>query len=122
MSRAAFFESAFRKAQEALGLHHYHVTLEAYPDGEEPGNYAEILVDAANCIATVTWSPSLCSTEALASSVAVHECIHLLLADLKHAIKGRRKKGARVEEERVARRLEPIVTRGLFDFSAFPES
>lgn len=103
------FEDAFRKAQNALGLNHYHVYFRDYADNKE-GNYAEIEVDPEACIAVVELDRARCIADGVEESSAVHECCHLLLADFKQAL-DQNPRAARAEEERLVRRLEPILVR-----------
>ena len=104
------FSEAFEAAQHALGLRHYHVTLRSDASAE---NYAECEAEAEDCIATIRFNPAKCQSDDVIESTATHEALHLLLRDLAHAIECN-PKAARVEEERVVRRLESIVTRGIF--------
>lgn len=106
------FENAFHIAKDALGLSHYHVEFRDYSDNKD-GNYAEIEVDPENCVAVVEVDRARCKADGVSESAAVHECVHLLLADLKHAIE-QNPRSARMEEERIARRLEPVLARLLY--------
>ena len=103
------FEDAFRKTQDALGLNHYHVYFREYAENKD-GNYAEIEVDPEACVAVVEIDRARCIADGVEESSAVHECCHLLLADLKHAL-DQNPRAARSEEERLVRRLEPILVR-----------
>jgi len=103
------FRDAFLTAQVAMGLTHYHVTFRERQDG----NYATTEADPENCIATVYHDPERCRTDNAIEATAAHECLHLALADLIHALEGNSRL-AQVEEERVVRRLENIATRGIF--------
>jgi hypothetical protein len=104
------FETTFLDAQRKLGLAHYSVT---FCDVALPGLYAEIDADPGDCIATVRYDSASCSGDDATEDTAIHEAIHLLLADFKHAMEGRSRAAQRVEEERVVRRVEAIVMRGL---------
>lgn len=101
------FEDAFRKVQDAFGLRHYHVYFRDCSDGKE-GNYAEIDIDPENCVAVVEVDRARCHADGVSASAGAHECGHLLLADLKHAWETN-PKAARAEEERLVRRLEPLL-------------
>lgn len=104
------FAEAFDRAQSALGLAHYHVTLS--PDAG-PENYADIDAEAEDCIATIRYNPARCHSDEVTESTATHEALHLLLRDLVHAIESN-PRAARIEEERVVRRLESLVTKSIF--------
>lgn len=101
------FEAAFRLAQEALGLHHYHICFREYAENKD-GNYAEIETDPEECVATVWIDRARCKADGVTESAAIHEVCHLLIADFKHALESN-PKAARAEEERFARRLEPVL-------------
>jgi hypothetical protein len=103
------FEEHFRNAQQQLGLTHYHVS---FVEGPLDGLYADMDADPEDCVATVRYDLLLNSKDGATEASAVHEVIHLLLADLKYALESS-PKATRVEEERVARRLEAVVVRGL---------
>jgi hypothetical protein len=103
------FPDAFLTAQVAMGLTHYHVTFRERQDG----NYATTEADPENCIATVNYDPERCRVDGVTKATAAHECLHLALADLIHAHEGNSRL-AGVEEERAVRRLEAIVTKGIF--------
>jgi hypothetical protein len=103
------FQAAFLKAREAMGLTHYHVTFKEAKDG----NYATIDADPENCIATVTFDRERCDLEGCNQSTAVHEALHLALADLLHAIENT-PKAEQIEQERLVRRLDELLTRAIF--------
>lgn len=103
------FEIAFRRAQTALGLGHYDVKFAADPG---QGNYATIDADAASCTAVARLDLDLCAKDGVTESVAVHECLHLMLADFRHAVQISSEAGDWLEEQTV-RKLEGIVFRGL---------
>lgn len=104
------FSEAFSAAQAALGLSHYHVTLRSDASAE---NYAECEAEAEDCLAVIRFNPAKCDADGVIESTATHEALHLLLRDLVHAIECN-PKAARIEEERAVRRLEALVTRGIF--------
>ena len=104
------FDLAFSTAREALGLMHYHVTIR---EGDLAGLYAEISPDPENGVATVRWDRARCEADDVVQATAVHEALHLLLADLVHAAE-RSPATLAIEEERAVRRLEVWVDRGLF--------
>ena len=104
------FQEAFSTAQRALGLTHYHVTFRGDP---ESGNYADCDAESEDCIAVVRFDDARCRADGVIQSAATHEALHLLLRDLVHAVE-RSPQSARAEEERVVRRLEAIVTAGIF--------
>ena len=106
------FPEAFHAAQSALGLTHYHATIR--PDALAE-NYAECDAEAEDCIAVIRYNVERCTTPEVAKSAAIHEALHLLLRDLVHAIECH-PKSARVEEERVVRRLETIVAKSVFEY------
>lgn len=109
MTRTLFvdvFQSTFLDVQRRLGLTHYCITFVDLP---LPDIYADIYVEAEDCIATVRYDSERCSKDGVTEATAIHEVLHLLLADFKAATKS----SARVEEERIVRRLEPIVIRGI---------
>ena len=109
MSDLATFRAAFHLARTALGLAHYDVSI-----GESDlHHYAEIDIEPDDCVAQVLVNVEKCAAANNTESTAVHECLHLLLADLQEAW-GTNPKAALVEEERVVRRLEPLVYRALF--------
>lgn len=104
------FEAWFRKAQQQLGLQHYAVAFAELPADHE--NYADCDADAMNCTALVRWNPVRCRADDVVAATAAHEAAHLLLADLLHAsLQSPTTVG--LEEERVARRLEPLLCRAL---------
>lgn len=103
------FESAFESAQVALGLSHYDVKFKPDPDA---GNYANADIDAASCTAVVRVDAALCERDGQIAQVAVHEVLHLLIADLRHAIGISREAGDWVEEQTV-RKIEAAVFKGL---------
>jgi hypothetical protein len=103
------FEGHFRRAQEALGLSHYDVKFSTDPG---VGNYACIEPDPGSCTAIVRVDPDLCDRENQTAEVAVHEALHLLIADLRHAIAISPETGDWVEEQTV-RKLEWAVFKGL---------
>lgn len=103
------FERIFRAAQEALGLHHYHVEFEALDLGTE---VADIAPDPVRCFAYCRYHPEALEKAGRTESVAVHEACHLLLADLVHAC-GMGERPAAIEEERTVMRLEALVRRAL---------
>ena len=104
------FQDAFSTVQKALGLTHYHVTFRGDPD---TGNYADCDAESEDCIAVVRFDDARCRQDNVIESAATHEALHLLLRDLVHAVE-RSPQSARAEEERVVRRLEDIVTAGIF--------
>lgn len=106
---ASAFEDAFRNTQNALGLNHYHVYFREYAENKD-GNYAEIEADPESCVAVVYMDSAKCAADSVDESAGVHECCHLLLADFKHACE-QNPRMARTEEERLVRRLEPILVR-----------
>lgn len=107
------FQSTFIDAQKDLGLIHYHVT---FTDSPSPGLYAEIDIEPEDCIATVRYDAALCAGDGASEATAIHEVIHLLLADVMHAAKA----SSRTEEERCVRRLEAIVVAGLAAMKSSP--
>jgi hypothetical protein len=104
------FPEAFETVQRALGMAHYHVTFRGDPDS---GNYADCDAESEDCIAVVRFDDARCRQDNVIESAATHEALHLLLRDLVHAVE-RSPQSARAEEERVVRRLEGIVTAGIF--------
>jgi hypothetical protein len=104
------FITAFEIAQKALGLTHYHVAFRPDPDS---GNYADCDAESEDCTAIVRFDAERCRADCVIESAATHEALHLLLRDLVHAVE-RTPQSARAEEERAVRRLEAIVTRGIF--------
>lgn len=102
------FIDAFRKAQLELGLVHYAVHFEEC----EIEHLAEIQTQAEDCVAKVRYNQKMMDEHKVVETTAVHECIHLLLADFEYALE-ENPKGAQLENERVVRRLEPILARGL---------
>lgn len=103
------FIEAFRRAQEAMGLVHYHVHFEQSPKLE---SLADISTGAEDCVAKVRYNQAMMEEHGVVASTAVHECLHLLLADFEHALEDN-PRGAQIENERVVRRLEPLVARAL---------
>ena len=103
------FEKAFQDAQAALGMRHYSIS---FRPGKLNGMYADNAIDPEGCVATVRYDQERCEREGEVESTAIHEAIHLLTADLMHAIENG-SKAIRIEEERLVRRLEPIVIKGL---------
>lgn len=106
------FEKAFKKAQDALGLQHYDVSFREYCENKD-GNYSEIEADPDSCTAVVEWDRVRCEADGTTKATAAHECLHLLLADLKHALE-LNPRAAKAEEERLVRRLEPLIVKYLF--------
>jgi hypothetical protein len=104
------FEQAFRSAQEALGLAHYDVRFSVEPGA---GNYASIEPDPASCTAICRVDLELCEREQQTAQVAVHEVLHLLLAELRHAASISDETADWVEEQTV-RKIEAVVFKGLF--------
>lgn len=74
---------------------------------------ATMEADPLNCTALIRYDNELCERHNSVESTAVHECIHLLLADLKHAFESN-PEAAQMEEERIVTRLEPLIYRHLF--------
>jgi hypothetical protein len=103
------FEGHFRRAQEALGLAHYDVKFSTDPGA---GNYASIEPDPASCTATCRVDLELCEREEQTAQVAVHEVLHLLLAELRHAASISDEAADWVEEQ-IVRKIEAVVFRGL---------
>jgi len=104
------FQFLFRVAQQQLGLVHYAVDFTELPADHE--NYADCDADAVNCTALVRWNPARCNTDGAVAATAAHEVAHLLLADFKHACL-QAPTTIELEEERLARRLEPLLCRAL---------
>jgi hypothetical protein len=105
----SLFEQSFRVAQEALGLGHYDVKFSTDPGA---GNYASIEPDPASCTATCRVDLELCQREEQTAQVAVHEVLHLLLAELRHAASISDETADWVEEQ-IVRKIEFVVFRGL---------
>jgi hypothetical protein len=105
----SLFEQSFRVAQEALGLGHYDVRFSTDPGA---GNYASIEPDPASCTATCRVDLELCEREEQTAQVAVHEVLHLLLAELRHAASISDETADWVEEQ-IVRKIEAVVFRGL---------
>jgi hypothetical protein len=105
----SLFEQSFRVAQEALGLSHYDVKFSTDPGA---GNYASIEPDPASCTATCRVDLELCEREEQTAQVAVHEVLHLLLAELRHAASISDETADWVEEQ-IVRKIEFVVFRGL---------
>ena len=103
------FVDAFRRAQVALGLVHYHVHFE---ESGKLDSLADISTGAEDCVAKVRYNQAMMEEHGVVESTAVHECLHLLLADFEHALEDN-PRGAQIENERVVRRLEPLVARAL---------
>jgi len=103
------FEQAFRRAQDALGLAHYDVRFASEPGS---GNYASIEPDPASCTAICRVDFDLCEREGQIDQVAVHEALHLLLAELRHAA-AISDEAADWVEETIVRRIVGIVYRGI---------
>lgn len=103
------FEQAFRSAQEALGLAHYDVRFSVEPGA---GNYASIESDPASCTAICRVDLDLCEREGQTAQVAVHEALHLLLAELRHAATISDETADWVEEQTV-RKIEAVVFKGI---------
>jgi hypothetical protein len=103
------FEGHFRRAQDALGLAHYDVRFSVEPGA---GNYASIEPDPASCTATCRVDLELCEREEQTAQVAVHEVLHLLLAELRHAA-SMSDEAADWVEEQIVRKIEAVVFRGL---------
>jgi hypothetical protein len=103
------FEGHFRRAQEALGLAHYDVKFSTDPGA---GNYASIEPDPASCTATCRVDLELCEREEQTAQVAVHEVLHLLLAELRHAASISDEAADWVEEQ-IVRKIEAVVFKGL---------
>lgn len=104
------FEQAFRSAQDALGLAHYDVRFAVEPGA---GNYASIEPDPASCTAICRVDFELCEREGQIAQVAVHEALHLLLAELRHAATISDETADWVEEQTV-RKIEAVVYKGMF--------
>lgn len=105
MNAPRLFQVAFERCQKLLGLSHYHAT---FSESDDSVNYATCAIDPEGCVAAIRYNPAKLTTEELAESTAAHECAHLLIADLVHAFENRTGTEA-IEEERIARRLEPIL-------------
>jgi hypothetical protein len=105
----SLFEQSFRVAQEALGLGHYDVKFSTDPGA---GNYASIEPDPASCTATCRVDLELCEREEQTAQVAVHEVLHLLLAELRHAASISDETADWVEEQ-IVRKIEFVVFKGL---------
>lgn len=104
------FDDAFRKTQEALGLHHYTAKFVGEPGA---GLLATTESDAANCTALVRVDQEWCERADEVVTTAVHECLHMLVADLRYAFQSV-PDAADWQEEQLVRRLEPVVLRGIF--------
>lgn len=104
------FEQAFRRAQDVLGLAHYDVRFSVEPGA---GNYASIEPDPASCTAICRVDFELCEREGQIAQVAVHEALHLLLAELRHAATISDETADWVEEQTV-RKIEVVVYKGMF--------
>jgi hypothetical protein len=104
------FREAFRVTQEALGLHHYTAQFLTDPG---PGLLATTESDAANCTALVRVDNERCERASEVETTAVHECLHMLVADLKYAFHSV-PDAADWQEEQLVRRLEPLIHRALF--------
>ena len=103
------FVDAFRRAQVALGLVHYHVHFE---ESGKLDSLADISTGAEDCVAKVRYNQAMMEEHGVVESTAVHECLHLLLADFEHALEDN-PRASQIENERVVRRLEPLVARAL---------
>ena len=103
------FEKSFKAAQSALGMMHYAVSFKR---GKLLGMYADNAIDPEGCVATVRYDRKRCEREGESAATAVHEVLHLLTADLINAIDSG-SKAVSIEEERLVRRLEPIILRAL---------
>ena len=104
------FEQAFRAAQDALGLAHYDVRFSVEPGA---GNYASIEPDPSSCTAICRVDLEMCEREHQTAQVAVHEVLHLLLAELRHAASISDETADWVEEQTV-RKIEAVVCKGMF--------
>lgn len=104
------FTACLSIVQRSLGLSHYHITVEETP---LDGDYADIQTDAANCVAHVRYDRARCEAADVVAETALHEALHLLLADLIHAMECSAR-AADVEQERIVRRLEPILARSIY--------
>lgn len=104
------FVACLSIVQRSLGLCHYHITVE---ECEMSGDYGEAEVDAENCVAVVRWDRKRCEADNAVAETALHEALHVMMADLTHAVETN-PKGARVEEERIVRRLENVLVRSVF--------
>lgn len=107
------FEQAFLRAQNVLGLNHYEVGFSA---DAKALVYAEIDIDPPSCTASVSYNEDQLLEQDHITSAACHEAVHLLVADLKYALINC-PTVADMEEERLARRLEPILRRLICDES-----
>ena len=103
------FTAAFLLAQRKLGMLHYAVEFEADDAGD---CYASIQSDPEECTALVKCNGPLCIEDNVEVPAGIHEALHLLLADLLHAAK-ENPQMVRIEQERVVRRLEPLVVAAL---------
>lgn len=103
------FVATFRRAQEALGLVHYHVHFE---ESGKLDSLADISTGAEDCVAKVRYNQAMMEKHGVVESTAVHECLHLLLADFEHALEDN-PRGAQIENERVVRRLEPLMAKAM---------
>lgn len=103
------FKQAFRQAQDALGLAHYDVRFSVEPGA---GNYASIEPDPASFTAICRVDLDLCEREGQTAQVAVHEALHLLLAELRHAATISDETADWVEEQTV-RKIEAVVFKGI---------
>jgi hypothetical protein len=105
------FKESFKKAQRELGLTHYRVLFEETDTGK---NYATVTREPIDCTAHVEFDPKLLEREDCARSSAVHECVHLAIADFAHACKNCPEHVAYHEEEKLVSRLEALVFKALF--------
>lgn len=96
--------------QRSLGLTHYHITVD---ECDLEGHYADVTVDAENCTATVRFNKALCEAHDVVAETALHEALHIMMADLTHAVENH-PKAAMVEEERIVRRLETLLSRSVY--------
>ena len=104
------FVACLSIVQRSLGLCHYHLYVE---EADLAGDYGEAEIDAAGCVATIRWDRRKCEEDSVVAETALHEALHVLLADLTHSVETN-PKGARVEEERIVRRLETVLVRSVF--------
>jgi hypothetical protein len=110
------FPEAFRRVQEALGMNHYDARCVPAASGDMERTYADINAEPEQCTALIRYNEKLCADDGEIVSAAVHEALHLLLADLKHAAQ-HSPQSLEMEEERAARRLEPLVMAAVFGAS-----
>lgn len=110
------FEDAFRKTQDALQIGYVAVRFTGDPGS---GLLATTESDPPNCTVLVRFDRERCNAFDEAETTAVHECLHLLLADLKHAYHAA-PDAIDWQEEQLVRRLEPLVHRAIFLNSLTP--